>query len=69
MFSKKIRTPRFFKNGRTDFRHEFAEFQIFSGPCNGHTDLPSKKKTHGHGLQSGIPWPSLVLASHVLTVS
>ena len=56
-----------------DFRPKFAEFCIFSGPCDGHTDLPSrknmdghkriwwhKKSTDRHGLQNGIPWQSRI---------
>ena len=59
-------------NGRTDFCPNFANFRNFSGPYDGHTYSPPKKKTRkrtdgpgsikkttdGHGQHLGIPWPS-----------
>ena len=38
----------FLTNGRTDFRPDFADFRNFSGPYDGHTYSPPKKK-HGNG--------------------
>ena len=71
----------FLTNGRTDFRPNFANFRNFSGPYDGHTYSPPKKKTRkrtdgpgsikkttdGNGQHLGIPWPSLPLVFHTET--